>query len=157
MALLIIGLLAIGLYMSDLPASAAKFKLYDLHKATGILVLMLAVARLGWRFSNSSPSLEHIAVWEARIATTLQWVFYALMIAMPLTGWFMSSASNHPVHFFGLAVLPDLIATNKNAADFFHTLHVIIGYSLIVLIVLHTSAALKHHFINKDDILKRML
>jgi cytochrome b561 len=87
----------------------------------------------------------------------VHWLFYLLMFALPLTGWLITSAAGLPVSFFGLFVLPNLISSDQQSLLFYEEIHKWIGYGLIATLCLHTAAALKHHFINKDDILKRML
>lgn len=156
MACIIIALIGVGLYMSDLPLSPWRLKLYGLHKAFGLLVLVLAIARLSWRLLNVSPRLD-LPWYERWAAKSIHWAFYALMVLMPLTGWLMSSASGLPVSFFGLFTMPDLIAPNEHWRHFFNEMHEWIGYCLIGMITLHTAAAFKHHFFDQDDILRRML
>ena len=156
MAILIIGLLALGLYMVALPISYEKLKLYGWHKEYGLLALALVIFRLSWRLMNLLPSLP-LPFWEKFAARTVHWTFYIFMFAMPVTGWLITSSAGLPASFFGLFVLPDLISPNDEWRVFFEAVHKWLGYGLIVLIILHASAALKHHFINKDDILRRML
>lgn len=156
MAVLIIGLLALGLYMVALPISLEKLKLYGWHKEFGMLVLFLVVFRLCWRLINITPTLS--LPWLEKIAARMvHWSFYLLMFAMPISGWLITSAANLPVSFFGLFVLPDLVSANENSRLLFQTIHQWLGYIFIAIIILHASAALKHHFINKDDILRRIL
>ena len=156
MAALIIGLLAVGIYMVGLPVSLAKLKWYGWHKEYGFLALLLVIVRLGWRLLNVTPrlSLPWLEIFAAR---TVHFVFYIFMFAMPLTGWLITSAAGLPASFFGLFVLPDLVMPNEAARLLFEEIHKWLGYALIALIVLHASAALRHHFINKDDILRRMI
>lgn len=157
-AILIIGLLAVGLYMTFIPISAWKLKLYGWHKEFGMLVLMLVLFRLAWRLGNVLPSLpETVPYWQQVAAHTVHWVFYGFMVTLPLTGWLITSASGLPVSFFGLFVLPDLVAPSENLRYFFTQCHMWLSYALIAVMCLHISAALKHHFIDKDDILKRIL
>lgn len=155
-AILIIALLALGLYMVALPISLEKLKLYGWHKEYGILALMLAMLRIMWRLANITPLLS-LPLWERLAARTVHWAFYGFMFAMPITGWLITSAAGLPVSFFGLFVLPDLVSANNDQMKLFQEIHEWLGYGLIATIVLHTCAALKHHFINKDDILRRML
>lgn len=155
MAFLIIGLLAIGLYMADLPNSLQKLKLYGWHKEFGFLVLMLAVARLVWRLSNVTPVLT-MPRWEVFAARAVHWIFYLLMIAMPITGWLVTSAAGFPISFFGLFIIPTLIQPDPHLLDLFAEVHEILAYTLIAFICGHVLAALKHQFIDKDDILIRM-
>jgi cytochrome b561 len=156
MAILIIGLLALGLYMVRQPLSFEKLKLYGWHKEYGLLVLALVIVRISWRIMNKTPKLN-IPWWEIVAARTVHWAFYAFMFAMPITGWLMSSAAGLPVSFFGLFTLPDLIPANEDSRLFLTTIHEWLGYALIATVCGHMAAALKHHFINKDDILRRMI
>ncbi|MGQ3891360.1 cytochrome b [Legionella sp. CNM-4043-24] len=156
MAILIIGLLALGLYMVSLPISLQKLKLYGWHKEYGFLALALVIIRLFWRLLNTTPRLT--LPWFERIAArAVHWAFYLMMLAMPISGWLVTSAAGLPASFFGLFTLPNLIAPNEALRPVFETAHEWIGYLLILTIILHASAALKHHFINKDDILRRMI
>ena len=155
-AFLIIGLLALGLYMVELPISLEKLKLYGWHKEYGLLVLFLTVFRVLWRLSNQSPELA-LPLLEKIAARSMHIAFYCFMFAMPLTGWLITSSAGLPASFFGLFTLPNLVAPNEHNLVFFEWLHQWLGYALIAAIMLHSAAALKHHFINKDDILRRML
>jgi cytochrome b561 len=157
-ALLIIGLLSIGLYMVELPLGLEKIRFYGLHKEFGILVLMLASIRILWRISNIVPILpKHMPNWQKLAARLTHFLLYLLMFAMPITGWMLSSAAGFSVSFFGLFVLPDLVSTNQSTALFFTQVHKWLGFSLIGLIVMHAGAAFHHHFIYKDKILRRIL
>lgn len=155
-AVLIIGMLCLGLYMADLPASAEKLKLFGWHKEYGMLILALAMMRIVWRFRSVNPTLD-IPRWERIAAHTVHWALYAFMFAMPITGWLITSAAGLPVSFFGLFVIPTLIEPNKELQHLFGDIHEYLAYGLIATICGHVGAALKHEFINKDDILRRML
>lgn len=156
MAILIIGLLALGLYMVRQPISFEKLKLYGWHKEYGLLALALVIVRISWRIINKTPELA-LPLWENIAARSVHWAFYAFIFAMPITGWMMSSAAGLPVSFFGLFTLPDLIAANEDARLLLTEIHEWLGYGLIATVCGHMAAAFKHHFINKDDILRRML
>ncbi len=156
MTLLIIGMLSVGLYMVSLPVNPLKFQIYDVHKGIGVTILTLAFLRLAWRFGNKVPALS-LPTWEKISALVMHWALYFFMFAMPITGWLMSSAAGFPVSFFGIFTLPDLIAPDDAHREFFEMLHEWLAYGLIAAIIIHTAAALKHHFIDKDEILKRML
>lgn len=155
-ATLIIGLLALGLYMVPMPFSLEKLKFYGWHKEFGLLVLFLAVFRLIWRLSNPLPELA-LPWLEKLAARSMHWAFYIFMFAMPITGWLITSSAGLPASFFGLFTLPNLVATDEHQRIVFESIHQWLGYALIAAICLHSAAALKHHFINKDDILRRML
>lgn len=154
-AVLIIGLLALGLYMVNLPISLEKLKLYGWHKEYGFLVLFLAIFRIIWRLGNQMPELA-LPMLEKIAARSMHWAFYFFMFAMPISGWLITSAAGLPASFFGLFTLPNLVAPDEHNRVLFEWVHEWLGYALIAAIMLHTAAALKHHFINKDDILRRM-
>lgn len=154
-AILIIGLLILGLYMVRLPIGLEKLKFYGWHKEFGLLVLGLAIVRLTWRIMNQVPNLA--LPWYERIAArTVHWAFYVFMFAMPITGWAITSAAGLPASFFGLFTLPNIVLPNEELRHTFEELHEWLGYALIATIVLHVAGALKHHFMDKDDILRRM-
>ncbi|MCA0402295.1 MAG: cytochrome b [Proteobacteria bacterium] len=155
MAILLIGLLTLGLYMVGLPISLEKLKFYGWHKEYGILALILVTLRIIWRLANITPQLS-LPLLEKIAARAVHWAFYGFMFAMPITGWLITSAAGIPASFFGLFNLPSLIAARPDSLELFEAIHKWIAYGLIVTIILHTLAALKHHFINKDDILRRM-
>lgn len=157
-AIIVIGLLSIGLYMVDLPISLQKLKYYGWHKEFGILVLILVIVRLAWRLSNVTPALpEHMPAYEKVGARSVHFAFYIFLFAMPITGWMMSSAAGLPVSFFGLFVLPDLVNADPALMGNLQDIHKWLGYGLIVTVCLHAGAALQHHFFYRDDILRRML
>lgn len=158
MAVLIIGLLSVGLIMAGMENNPDKFKLIALHKEFGIVVLFLASLRLGWKILDVSPLLPANFDKFAKIgAKAAHFMLYALMFAMPVTGWLMSSAAGFPVSIFGLFVLPDLITPDKIFGQDMRELHKILAWVLIGAIALHVLAALLHHFYYKDNILRRML
>jgi cytochrome b561 len=155
-AVIIIGLLAQGLIMVRMPISLEKLKFFGWHKEYGILALLLVTARSIWRISNVLPELD-LPWWEVLAARSVHYAFYFFMFAMPITGWYITSAAGLRVSVFGWFVLPNLIPPNPELMIQFENLHTWLGYALILTICMHTAAALKHHFIDKDDILRRML
>ena len=158
MAALVIGLLCVGLYMSDLEMGPDKLKLYGLHKEFGTLVLILVILRLLWRFKNTAPALPaDMKKHEKLAAHAGHAALYFLMLYMPIVGWLMSSAAGFPVSFFGLFALPNLVSPDKQLMELLKELHEIGGNAFIFVIAAHFGAALYHHFIRKDNILRRML
>lgn len=155
-AIIMIGMLCLGLYMTRLPLSLEQVKLIGWHKEIGVIVLALAFIRIAWRLLNVTPLLS-LPWLEKFAARAIHWAFYGFMFALPITGWLMSSAAGFPVSFFGLFTLPDLIAPNETLRHLLAETHKWLAYGLIATICLHVAAALKHHFIDKDDILRRML
>lgn len=157
-ALLVIGLLALGLLMEDLKPLSLKLTAYNLHKSFGITVLTLVICRIIWHFFSRRPApVATLKPWEKILSALMHYALYALLLAMPLTGWLMSSAAGRPVNVFGLFTLPDLIPPDQAAAKIYHHRHELIGELIIIFGGLHIAAALKHHFIDKDTVLKRML
>lgn len=158
MALAIIGMLALGLYMEDLPLGPAKLEWYGLHKSVGAALLLAVLLRFAWRQANRVPPLPaDLSAAERYGAKLAHFGLYGLMLAMPLTGWLMSSAAGFPVSVFGWFMLPDLLAPDKALADRFKEAHEWLAFALIGLALLHALAALYHHVIRRDDVLKRML
>ncbi len=162
MFLILLGMVAVGYYMYELPADTPqqmgyKFGLYDYHKSFGILILLLVVLRLGWRMINPVPKMpggmRKIEIFSAHAMHVL---LYIMMFIQPLSGWLMSSYGGHPVKFFG-SVLPALADKDKALGDIFHEVHEITAALLIALFAIHVAAALFHHFIRKDDVMKKML
>ena len=156
-ALLMIALIIVGLYMTRIPISAWKLKLFRWHKEFGMLVLMLALVRLTWRLINPVPSLSNLPLWEIIAARLAHYAFYGFMFLLPITGLLLSSAAGIPGVFFGLFVFPDMIDPNESLRLAFTNYHAWLSYLLIALLSVHIAASFKHHFINKDDILKRIL
>jgi cytochrome b561 len=157
-ALLIVAGFAIGLYAVDLKLSPTKLKLYSWHKWIGVTVFLLAVARLAWRARHPAPPPPlSMARWERLVARTTHAAIYVLLLVLPVSGWLMSSASGVPVVYFGLWPLPDLVAKDKALADALKLVHYGLNKTLLALVVLHVGAALKHHFVDRDDVLRRML
>lgn len=155
MAILIIGMISLGLYMADLPNGPVKIKLFGLHKEFGMLILMLVTLRIIWRLQNQTPRLS-IPRWQKWAAHGTHFILYTLMIAMPITGWLVTSAAGFQVSFFGMFLVPNLIPADEAQMKLFAEIHEWLAYGLIAVLCLHVAAALKHHFIDKDNILIRM-
>lgn len=157
-ALTILGLLALGLYMTSLKPSPAMFKLYFWHKSFGITVLSLATLRLVWRLTSIHPlALPTHATWEKFLARLAHVMLYVCMFVMPLSGWIMSSAKGFTVSVFGWFNLPNFVGENPALSRLMVTVHEWIAWILIGLIALHAAGALKHHLIDRDATLRRML
>lgn len=157
-ALGVIGLLGMGLYMTRLDPSPAMFQIYALHKSIGITILALAVLRVLWRFSNPHPqSLPNHLPWEKALSRVIHFLLYVSLFVMPLSGWIMSSAKGFSVSVFGWFTLPDFVKPNDALAGLAADIHEIAAYTLIVMVGLHFAGALKHHVIDRDSTLRRML
>ncbi|MFA7243586.1 MAG: cytochrome b [Sulfuricellaceae bacterium] len=157
-ALLIFAAFPLGVYVADLAFSPLKLRLLSYHKWLGVTVFLLTVARLAWRATHTPPPLpQTIPLWQQRAAHTLHHLLYVLLLAIPLSGWLMSSAKGFPVVYLGLVQLPDLVSKNAELGDLLKALHTALNYGLLALLGLHVAAALKHHFIDRDATLRRML
>lgn len=158
MAVLLIGMLALGVYMHELPVGPEKFELYALHKSFGILALAAAFLRLGWRAVDRPPApLASIPADHVRLAKAAHWALYGCMFALPLSGWAMAAASGASTELFGSGVmLPNPLPADDGLRIAFRILHDMVGKLLMALIVVHIGAALKHHFHDKDATLRRM-
>ena len=142
----------------DAGSLLAKAKILTTHKSVGMTVFMLAVLRLVWRFVSGAPaSVTTAKVWQQRAATVMHWALYALILLTPLAGWLMSSAKSYSVSWFGLFTFPNLIAPDPARFDQLKELHETLAQSMVVLAMLHAAAALKHHFFDRDNVLRRML
>jgi cytochrome b561 len=158
MAVLIFAMLGLGFYMTSLALSPTKLQLYAWHKWAGVTVFVLVALRLAWRITHRPPALPaHMAAIERLAAQAGHLLLYVLMFAIPLTGWLMSSAKGFQTVWFGVLPLPDLLAKDKALGDLLQTVHLSLNVLLIVVLLGHIGASLKHHFFDKDDVLTRML
>jgi cytochrome b561 len=161
MAFLIVGLVMLGLYMVSLPDAGfdmSKIFLILLHKEIGMVAFVLAIIRLFWRWVNPLPELaDTVPLWQKISARFVHVALYGFMLALPLTGWLMSSAAGLPATFLGIFDLPDLMSPNIYRVQFFIDVHQYLSYGLITLIIIHICAALLHHFFYKDNTLKKIL
>ncbi len=157
MALLLVTAFSVGLYMADLPFSPQRLKLYNWHKWAGVTILSLAVLRLLWRLSHRPPADIPMPAWQARAAHLTHSLLYGLFFAVPLVGWAYSSAAGFPIVWFGVLPLPDFVPVDKALAESLKPWHGYLAWTLAVLVVLHLAGALKHHFIDRDGLLRRML
>jgi cytochrome b561 len=156
LALMIIVSLSVGLYMSDLPMSPSRLKLFNWHKWAGVTILALSVLRLVWRLTHRPPAELPAPRWQQRAAHWTHWALYALFFFVPLAGWAYSSAAGFPVVWFGVLPLPDFVSPDKALAEVMKQGHKILAWSLGGLVLMHIGAALKHHFIDRDGLLARM-
>ncbi len=142
----------------DLPIGVRKLAMFARHKSVGITILGLAVLRLLWRWANPAPPLPStLKPHERALATLTHAGLYILLFAMPLTGWMMTSARGFPVSWFGFFQLPDFVPKNDALYNAMKETHDSLAFALFAIVFLHVAAALKHHFILKDDVLRRML
>ena len=161
MAALVLGLLALGWYMVALPDAGydtRKITLILVHKAIGMGALALVVPRLAWRLWTAPPLLPASVPQAQRVAARLvHLLFYALLFALPLTGWIMSSAGGYPVPVFDWFELPEITGLDESLFQLSIAVHRWLAWALAALLVLHAGAALHHHFVARDATLRSML
>lgn len=127
------------------------------HKALGMAILALTLVRILWRLVNKVPPLpETMRAWERWATRFAHFLFYVLLILLPLSGWVWMSAADRPIDFFGLFTIPSIVAPDKQVADVLHERHELLGLTMLALVVLHIAAALKHQFVDRDRLLSRM-
>ncbi len=156
-AALIVANLALGVSMVELPLSPLKLHLFAWHKSIGLSVFLVASARLAWRHAHPPPSPVAMPEWQRRAAAATHAALYVLMLAVPLSGWIYSSSTGVSVVYLGLAPLPDLVAKDKALAAVLKAVHVTLNLGLVALVGVHAGAALKHHVVDRDAVLPRML
>jgi cytochrome b561 len=136
----------------------AKLAMLARHKSVGITILMLATVRLVWRLGNPTPPLPTtLKPYERLLARFTHAALYVLIFAMPMSGWIMTSARGFPASWFNLFQLPDLVAKNRPLYEAMKQTHETLAWTLGAVATLHLLAALKHHFVLKDTVLRRML
>lgn len=157
--LLVLVLAIVGLTMGELPKTPKYFWVYTLHKSVGIIVLALVLVRIGWRLHAGAPRpVAGTPAWQARIASLTHALLYALLLAMPLSGWLYDSASGlRPFRWFGLVEMPKLSAPNESLSALSNDAHELLFWVLVALVALHAAAALYHHLFQHDATLTRML
>ena len=155
--LLILCGFALGLWMVDQPIAPPTLRAYGYHKWIGITVFLVAILRVAWRWGHPAPAPVAMPEWQQRAAALTHAVLYALMLAIPLSGWLYSSATGIQVVYLGLVPLPDLVAKDKALAAVLKAVHLTLNFSLLALVFIHAGAALKHHFADRDGVLLRML
>lgn len=155
-AVLIIGNLAGGLLHEAIKDTV---NLIPIHKASGMTVLALSLVRVAWRFTWRAPAYPPgMSALQSTAARATHLVFYGLMLAMPMSGWIMASAGKYPLSWFGLIDLPKLPVTRDDPLyGIAREAHEVLGWLFLALAVLHIAAALRHHFMLRDSVLRRML
>jgi cytochrome b561 len=154
---LIVANLFLGLSMVPMPISPAKLQWYIVHKSIGTTVFLLTGARLAWRLVHGVPAPVPMPEWQRRAARAVHALLYAVLFAIPVSGWLYSSSTGVQVVYLGAFPLPDLVAKDRELAAGLKLVHVALTRVLMVLIVVHVAAALRHHFVGRDGVLARML
>lgn len=155
-ALLILGVMTLGLVVDELPKGPQRSGLMNWHQSVGTVVLALVALRLAWRLINPAPTPLGSAG-TRRLATLMHWLLYALMIVQPLSGLVLVQAAGHDLMLFGAWPVPRLVAENDGLKDLLEGVHETVWIALAIAVAGHAAAALKHHFFDRDRTLVRML
>jgi cytochrome b561 len=158
----LLGMIAVGAYMSDLPFSPQRLKLYNWHKWAGISILVLSALRLVWRLTHRPPALPlaveaAMPAWQRMAFHVTHHGLYALFFIVPLLGWAYTSAAGFSVVLFGVLPLPDFVPADKALAELIKPWHGASAFLMLGLIAAHVGAALKHQWIDRDGLIGRML
>jgi cytochrome b561 len=159
MAALILVLLAMGLYMTSLPEGDARWAWYTPHKSLGMIAFLLLLARLARRLWGAPPPPlpAHTPAWERAAAHLTHALLYALMLLLPVTGYLDSAAGGYHLSFFDLFEVPKLVAPDKALELAATRAHRWLAYALLALLALHLGAVAKHHLVDREPVLRRML
>ncbi|CAN5646366.1 cytochrome b [soil metagenome] len=156
--LLILAQGSVGLLMGDMRNGPDKIQVYALHKSVGLSILALVVLRLLWRLYAGAPRpVAGTPRWQQRIATATHGLLYALLLAMPLSGWLFNSAAGFPLQWFGLFNLPAITSQDTGLRELAGQLHAWLFWTLVAVATVHAAAAFYHHLFLRDATLARML
>ena len=156
-AILIAANLLLGVSMVALPISPRKLTWYLWHKSIGLTIFALTSGRLTWRALHRPPPPAAMPRWQRRAAAVSHALLYVLLFVIPISGWIYSSATGVQVVYLGTLPLPNLVPKDKALADVLRLVHIGLNSLLFTVICIHVAAALKHHFIDRDTVLARML
>jgi cytochrome b561 len=158
-ALMIVAGFYLGWIMTDIPGfTPTKLKYFSWHKWIGVTVFALAVIRLAWRLTHRAPEMPlGMAPLQKLAAEGAHMMLYALMLVIPISGYLYSSAAGIQVVYLGIVPLPTLIGPDTALKTMLRIVHIWLNYTLLALVTVHVLAALKHHFIDRDGLLARMI
>lgn len=155
-AVLIFGMFALGWYMTAMEDDPGIDWYFMVHKSIGVVVLLLVLTRLFWRFGNPpAPLPNQLPHWQVTASKISHWLLYGTMIAMPVAGLLGAFLSKDGLVFFGYQ-LPRVFSASHDLSEFFFSAHSTIAWVLVGLITLHVLATFKHLFIDKDGVFQRM-
>ena len=157
MAALVLTTIPVGFVLLALPQGRVQNTLFDLHRSIGVLLFALVVIRLAWRLTHPPPLLDDLPPWQRIASGTVHRLLYAILLIQPIIGWWGTSAFGAPINVFWLFELPPLVSKDELAAKQILAWHGIIGITLSAIVAIHISAALFHHFVRRDEVLRRML
>lgn len=147
----------IGVWMVDLPIAPQTIRVYAYHKWIGITVFLVTLARVAWRAAHPVPPAVAMPSWQRRTAIASHVSLYLLMLAIPMSGWLYSSATGVEVVYLGVIPLPNVVAKDEALAALLKSVHYTLNFTLLALVLVHAGAALRHHYVERDRVLSRML
>jgi cytochrome b561 len=154
--LAVIANIGLAMLTEGLPKETHRAAM-GIHKALGIAILALTVIRILWRLGHRPPPLPAATpAWQRPLSKIVHFLFYVLLILLPLSGWVWMSAADRPIDFFGLLTIPTIVAPNENLADVMHDRHELLGLTMLALAAIHILAALKHQFYDRNGLIGRM-
>ena len=157
-ALVLLVQVPAGITMTAVDPGTVQNIGYNIHKTNGIVIFLLALVRLGWRWSHPVPVLPaDMPEWQARLARTTHALLYVVLFAMPISGFLYTAMGGFPVPFFMVYDLARFVPENKPVAEIFKYTHLTLQYVLYITVSLHVAGALQHHFVRRDSVLRRML
>ncbi|WP_264372156.1 cytochrome b [Alkalilimnicola sp. S0819] len=158
-ALLLVVLFALGWWTTEMDYYDPLYRVVpNLHRSLGILALLLILVRLGWALYDTRPAaVASMPRWQALAARFTHWLLYAAMLGLPVSGYLLSTADGRGVEVFGLFEIPALLPAASGREEIAGTIHYLLGFGGAWLVLLHAAAALKHHFIDRDDTLLKMI
>jgi len=158
LAILILGQLVLGKVAEATRLSPLKLDLFVWHKSIGVTILALVMLRLAWRIGNPPPAPPAATPrWETNVARTGHTLLYVLMFAVPLSGWWISDSSRIPFKAYWAVPMPDFLAVDGSMQEIAEGVHYVLTIILLVVVIMHIAAALRHHFWLRNEILRRML
>jgi cytochrome b561 len=157
-ALLVLLMIPLGFLMGDIENQAWKIQAYTIHKQIGLFILALMLLRIVWALTNIKPALPFMTpLWQRWCERVVHFSLYAALVVLPLSGWIGSVAAGYAPQFAGYTLNLPVMKSEKVTEIAFGYFHIPFVYLLIALLALHVLAALYHHFIKRDDVLRRML
>ena len=156
-AVLVLGLIPVGIIMHDMEPGPLQDRLYNLHRSTGTLLLPLAIIRLLYRWTHPPLPMPHMPALQRFAAESTHWGLYALLIVQPLVGWAATSAYRAPIIVYGLFELPPILPVNQPLSERLFAVHRWLGILMALMVLAHIGAALFHHFVSRDRVLMRMV
>ncbi|PTW62446.1 cytochrome b561 [Breoghania corrubedonensis] len=157
-AALVLTMVPAGFVMLSAPSGAIQNFLFDYHRSCGVVLFVLTVARLAWRWKSPPAAIiEDIPLIQRIVARVVHFLLYALLLVQPIVGWIGTSAFGAKITVFWLFVLPPIVDKDKAVADTFLELHETLGLTMTALVAMHIAGALYHHFIRRDRTLMRMV